>query len=98
MQNETNLAETIVDAAKEAGLSTAYAAAPFVAEVTLKLIDKIDLLAVNEGEAQALADELEVEPASLPVLQLLITKGSAGAEFHAKRGNNLARCFFVLTR
>ena len=83
LQNETNLADYIVTASKSLGLKTIYAAAPFVAEITIGLIDKIDLLAVNEGEAQALAEALKVEPSSLPVPQVLITKGSAGAEFHS---------------
>ncbi len=83
LQNETNLADHIVSQSKSIGFQVAYAAAPFVAEVTLALIDQIDLLAVNEGEAQALAQVLCVEPSSLPSPKLLITKGSSGAEFHA---------------
>lgn len=79
IQTETNLLMEIVSNAKEKGFKVAYAAAPFVEEVALSLIDKIDLLAVNEGEASQLAKALNVNPESIPVPILLITKGSQGA-------------------
>ena len=83
LQNETNLATEIVTVAKSNGVKIAYAAAPFVADVTVALIDRIDLLAVNEGEAEELSAALGVKPHQIPVPQLLITKGSKGAEFHS---------------
>jgi len=79
VQNETNLVPEIVSEAKETGCRVAYSAAPFIADVTVALLDQIDLLAVNEGEADALANLLDVKPDHLPVPQLLITRGSKGA-------------------
>ena len=79
IQTETNLLTDIVIKAKEKGFKVAYAAAPFVEEIALSLIDKIDLLAVNEREADQLAGALNVEPGNISVQNLLITRGAQGA-------------------
>ena len=81
IQTETNLLTEIVIEAKQRGFKVAYAAAPFVEEIAVSLVDKIDLLAVNEGEADQLAQALEVDPHHIPVEKLLITRGSKGAMF-----------------
>lgn len=83
LQNETNLAEHIVEMGRQAGLRIAYSAAPFVADVTLGLLERIDLLAVNEGEAQQLATALNAAPEEIPVPALLITRGASGSVFVA---------------
>jgi len=83
VQNETNLLADIVDQAKSAGFKVAYSAAPFVADTVAELIDKIDLLAVNEVEAEATARLLGVAVSEIAVPQLLITRGSKGVEFHS---------------
>jgi ribokinase len=82
-QNETNLTGETARKAKAKGLKVAYAAAPFSAEAVREVLDHIDLLAVNEIEATQLAEALGVETAALPVSQLLVTKGSKGAEYQA---------------
>ena len=81
-QNETNLTCYAARKAKELGLNTAYAAAPFDAGAVRQVLQHIDLLAVNEVEAGQLAEALGVAVTDLPVAQLLVTKGSDGAEFH----------------
>lgn len=79
LQNETNLVfETAVEA-KSRGLKVAYAAAPFDAEIAAKMIDHVDLIAVNEIEAEQLAATLNTNAEDLPVSKILITKGSKGA-------------------
>lgn len=83
VQNETNLLADIVDQAKSAGFRIAYSAAPFVADTVAELIDKIDLLAVNEIEAQETARLLGVAVSDIAVPELLITRGSKGVEFHS---------------
>ena len=83
VQNETNLLEDIVDQAKGAGFRIAYSAAPFVADTVAQLIDKIDLLAVNEVEAEATARLLGVAVSDIAVPELLITRGSKGVGFHS---------------
>ncbi len=82
-QNETNLVAEGFAMARAAGLRAAYAAAPFDPEVTAHLVDKVDLLAVNQIEAAQLADHLSIAPESLPVPELLITLGAKGARYHA---------------
>ena len=86
VQNETNLVPQVVAAAKHAGCKVAYSAAPFVADVAISLLEKIDLLVVNEGEANALSDALGVEVHRIPVSEVLITKGSKGASFKHSQG------------
>ncbi len=84
LQNETNLTEEIVKLAKESGLRTAYSAAPFIAEDTVPLLSQIDLLAVNEIEARALAGALSVDFTALPVGQVLVTRGAEGASLYSE--------------
>lgn len=84
LQNETNLTTETVLAAKSYGLKIAYAAAPFIADITIELLPHIDLLAVNEGEANQLANVLGLSLKEIPVPQLLVTRGNAGAEFISK--------------
>ena len=81
LQNETNAADMIVSIASERGYKIAYAAAPFIPDITARLIGKIDLLAVNEGEADALARHLGVKVDALPVKELLVTRGDTGSFF-----------------
>ena len=84
LQNETNLASTIVHTAKQRGFKIAYSAAPFIAGDTIPLLEDIDLLVVNALEAEALAEAIGLDPAKLPVDQVLITRGGDGASLHAK--------------
>ncbi|MEO9876977.1 MAG: ribokinase [Anderseniella sp.] len=81
VQNETNLLADIVDQAKSAGFKVAYSAAPFVADTVAELIHKIDLLAVNEIEAEATAELLGVTVPEIAVPEILVTRGSRGVEF-----------------
>ena len=83
VQNETNLLADIVDQAKSAGFKVAYSAAPFVADTVAELIDKIDLLAVNENESQEIARLLGVAVSEITVPEILITRGRKGVEFHS---------------
>ncbi len=80
LQNETNLAETIIESASKLGFRIAYAAAPFVAETVIKLLPKVTLLALNAIEAKALAHALDTDESNIPVKQLLITRGEGGSE------------------
>jgi len=84
LQNETNLAEFVVDQARAQGLRVAYAAAPFVAQITVELLPKIELLALNAGEAAALAQALGCTETQIPVPELLITRGHEGSEWIAR--------------
>lgn len=79
VQNETNLVAEMVALAKSRGLKVAYSAAPFVPEDALALLGVVDLLAVNEGEAQMLAEACGCAVADLPCAAVLITRGGDGA-------------------
>ncbi|MBT1065949.1 ribokinase [Bowmanella sp. Y26] len=85
MQNETNLIVESAELAKQKGMRVAFNPAPMDRELTLRLLDKLDLLIVNQIEAQDLTgtDDLDAAIAQMqrmaPNLALLITLGSAGA-------------------
>lgn len=79
LQNETNLTQEIAVYARDTNRRVAYSAAPFIAEDALPMIELIDLLAVNEGEAASLTDALGKPLASAGLPGLLVTKGSQGA-------------------
>lgn len=82
LQNETNLVTYIAKEARARGLNVAYSAAPFDAKAVQAVLDSITLLALNEGEASALAKEIGSHPAKLDIGHVLITKGARGAELH----------------
>jgi ribokinase len=87
LQNETNGAETFVEAARGRGLKLAYSAAPFDAAVTASLLPHTDLLIVNEGEAAALGEMLGRPPEESGVPHLVITRGGEGADYHGEAGH-----------
>ncbi|MBY8976470.1 ribokinase [Rhodobacteraceae bacterium NNCM2] len=78
-QNETALVEEAAKAAKLAGLKVAYAAAPFDPAAAARLLPLADLVAVNAVEAAALAAHCGVAEHQIPVPDLLVTEGAAGA-------------------
>ncbi len=79
LQNETNLRVYAAEQAKMRGLRVAYAAAPFDAEAAQEMLPHVDLLAVNAVEAEQLGRAMGTFPESLPVEEVLITKGAEGA-------------------
>ena len=85
-QNETNGTIDSTRRAKERGLRTAHVSAPFDAEAATAILPHLDLLAVNEGEAAALAAHLGTTPDALPVPSLLVTMGARGAVWRAGFG------------
>ncbi len=72
LQNEITLGVFAAEIAREKGMKIAYAAAPFEADAVSELIDKVDLIAVNEIEAAQLSTMAD------GVEKLLITKGAKG--------------------
>lgn len=78
-QNETNAAADSTRRAKARGLRTAHVAAPFDARAASAILPHLDLLAVNEGEAAALAAHLGTAPDAIPVPFLIVTLGARGA-------------------
>ncbi|MBL4806091.1 MAG: ribokinase [Rhodobacteraceae bacterium] len=78
LQNETSLGAYSVKLARELGMKIAYAAAPFEAAAAMELIDLVDLIAVNEIEANQLSEALAVPVEEINVDKLLVTRGSKG--------------------
>lgn len=80
LQNETNLVVEAATMARAAGLKVAYAAAPFDAGAAAEMAGRADLLAVNEVEAEQLADHLG---RAIEAPGLLVTLGARGALWRA---------------
>lgn len=87
LQNETNLAEYSTRFAREKGAKIAYAAAPFDARKTIEMLPLCDLVAVNEIEAKQLSDALGEGVDTLPVNEVLVTRGSEGAGLYSKKND-----------
>lgn len=86
LQNETNGGMAFVESARARGLHLAYSAAPFDAGMTAGLLPHTDLLIVNEGEAEALAEMLARPVAAAGIPHLVITRGGDGADYIGKAG------------
>lgn len=80
-QNETSEQRSFAEAAKAAGLRVAYAAAPFEASAVSAVLDLLDILVMNEVEAQQLEAALGLKPEALPVAHVVITLGSKGCRW-----------------
>ena len=86
MQNETNGQEAAARMARDMGLRVAYAAAPFDAKATARLLPLIDLLVLNEVEAAQLREATGKGPADLGVTDVLVTLGPDGVEWIGAEG------------
>lgn len=79
LQNETNGQVLAAECAKAKGAKIAYSAAPFDAMVTKSLLPHLDMLFVNEGEATALVDALDLSRTEdVPVPKMVVTLGGDG--------------------
>lgn len=92
IQNETNNIDLIIERAKHYGLSVAFNPAPMNEKLVKPLIDKVDLLVVNEVEAMDLFNVKCVEKAQqqlqtqFPALSVILTLGRQGVR-HLSQGN-----------
>lgn len=75
LQNETNLVTETAHSARQKGLRVIYSAAPFDAEAVARVLPLIDLLVLNEVEA----DQLQAAGIATGAVDLLVTAGSRGA-------------------
>lgn len=78
LQNETTLQVEAARIARKAGARVIYSAAPFDVAAVHAILPHADLLAMNEGEAAALAEAL-----GTPEVAMLVTLGPRGAEYRA---------------
>lgn len=87
LQNETNQIDTIINGAKQRGLTVVYNPAPMDKSLVEKHLADIDMLIVNEVEAMDLAgvDNVNQAQAKLqeqhPDLQILMTLGAQGVRY-----------------
>jgi len=84
LQNETAHVVHAAQAAKQAGLFVAYAAAPFDPDATKAILGHVDLLALNEIEAAQLVDATHTRLEDMAPKMVLVTKGPAGAVLYLK--------------
>lgn len=80
-QNETNGQVEAAAQARARGLRVVYAAAPFEAGAVRAVLPHLDLLVLNEVEAQQLSKALGTPIEELPVPQVVVTLGAAGCDW-----------------
>lgn len=81
LQNETNLQVEAAQIAKAKGMRVFYSAAPFDAQATEAVLPFIDVLLLNEIEAQQLEESVGCEIAAMEVDRIVITLGARGARW-----------------
>jgi len=81
LQNETNLVVETAEMARANGLRVVYSAAPFESKAVAAVLRHVDMLVLNEVEAQQLSKAMATTPEKLPVRAVLITKGAQGAVY-----------------
>ncbi len=83
LQNETNLVSFAAELAQNRGMRVVYSAAPFDLEHVQETLPFVNLLVLNEVEAQQLSDVLGVTAAHFPVPEVLVTKGRTGSVYRS---------------
>ena len=80
-QNETNGQAEACEMAKQLGLRVAYAAAPFDAMAVQAVLPYIDMLIMNQIEADQLTQALGLRPDQLDVQDVIVTLGGDGSRW-----------------
>lgn len=86
MQNETSLQAEAARLAREKGMSVVYSAAPFDVDAVRAVLPHVTLLALNAVEAEQLCAALDTTLDAIDVPELLVTRGSEGAEWRSRDG------------
>jgi len=81
LQNETNLQAEAAQIAHDRGLRVVYSAAPFSVSAVKMVLNNITILMMNKVESEQLCAGLENDLANLPVSEIIVTKGSDGADW-----------------
>lgn len=79
IQNETNMQGEGAKLASSRGMTVIYSAAPFDTEAVTAVLEYIDILLLNEIEAQQLVAALGKPLEKLPVERIVVTLGAKGA-------------------
>ncbi|MEM8730251.1 MAG: ribokinase [Pseudomonadota bacterium] len=85
-QNETNGQAEAARTARDLGLRVAYAAAPFDAQAVQALLPFLDLLILNEVEAEQMSAATGLAIPDLPVQDSLVTLGARGCRWYSIAG------------
>jgi len=85
-QNETSQTDYFMKRAKDRGMNLCYSAAPFNAEKTLVMLPLINMLVVNEIEANDLERELNRPIKECGIDHVLVTLGSRGVRYIGLEG------------
>jgi len=80
-QNETNGQGYAMSMARDMGLRTCYAAAPFDPDAVMAVMPNLDLLVLNEVEAEQLAYATNESLIDLPVKDIIVTLGAKGCRW-----------------
>jgi len=80
-QNETNAQAHACEMAKRLGLRVAYAAAPFDTVAVQSVLSHIDMLIMNQIEADQLTSALGLHPDQLDVDDVIVTLGADGCRW-----------------
>ena len=80
-QNETNMQFEAASLAKKLGLKVVYAAAPFDVEAVQKMLPMVDILVLNQIEADQLQKATGKPPQNLGVAQVIVTLGAKGCRW-----------------
>ncbi|APX13954.1 ribokinase [Tateyamaria omphalii] len=80
-QNETNGQREAAEMARQLGLRVVYAAAPFDAEAVRDVLHLVDLLVLNQVEAEQLEDALGKPVHALGIDNVVVTLGSDGCRW-----------------
>jgi ribokinase len=82
LQNETNNQHYAVEKARARGMNIGLVAAPFDADLVRSLLDDLNLLVLNEIEAQQLEHALNTSVAAIGIPLVVVTKGVKGATLY----------------
>jgi ribokinase len=90
LQNETNAQVEAAKIALGKSMRVVYSAAPFSVDVVRDMLPHISILLVNQVESEQLCAALGTKLADIPVPELIVTKGSNGADwYNLKTGETL---------
>lgn len=89
LQNETNLTLEAAHHAKKKGMFVIYSAAPFEAQAAQTMLAQIDLLVLNQVEAEQLSSALGTRLEDIPVPAVLVTRGADGAAWYDHRSKDI---------
>ncbi|WP_456388479.1 ribokinase [Profundibacter sp.] len=81
LQNETTLQVQAAKTARARGMKVIYSAAPFCVKAVRSVLEDTTLLLMNKVESEQLCAGLETELGDLPVPEVIVTKGSDGADW-----------------